>query len=181
MKMKPIAPFVAIATCLVGVAPAQATHQIDYDGASKALPVGTEAGGVWPQANHPRTTPPHQRQAMARRAPSTGEDSPSFLHRRPLCPQGLVHDQDKQTSRACTGIATGPDPFDSCPGNGFAKAGKTGVALWSGGSFQDIVQRHRKMFEKSPNSPIGKDATDTGIEHLRPETELSCNTFAGQQ
>lgn len=56
-----------------------------------------------------------------------------------------------------------------------------GYSLWSGASFQDMIKRHQKMIAKYPNSKIGKDTPYSGIENLRPESELAREVFMSWQ
>lgn len=56
-----------------------------------------------------------------------------------------------------------------------------GTALWSGAAFQDMLKRHQKMIAKYPHNPIGKDDPYSGIENLRPESQLARDVFASWQ
>lgn len=53
-----------------------------------------------------------------------------------------------------------------------------GTALWSGASFQDMAKRHQKTIAKYPHNLIGKGVPYSGIENLRPESELAREVFA---
>lgn len=52
-----------------------------------------------------------------------------------------------------------------------------GMALWSGAAFQDMIKRHQKTIQKYPHLPLGKDVPYSGIENLRPESELAREVF----
>ncbi|MGI9363625.1 MAG: sulfatase-like hydrolase/transferase [Rhizobiaceae bacterium] len=56
-----------------------------------------------------------------------------------------------------------------------------GTALWSGASFQDMMKRHLKMIAKYPHKPIGKGVPYSGIENLRPESQLARDVFSSWQ
>lgn len=56
-----------------------------------------------------------------------------------------------------------------------------GMALWSGASFQDMIKRHQKTIAKYPHLPLGTDIPYSGIENLRPESELAREVFASWQ
>ena len=58
---------------------------------------------------------------------------------------------------------------------------KTGTALWSGASFQDMVKRHQKTIARYPHAKLGKGRPYTGIENLRPESQEIVNTFMSWQ
>jgi arylsulfatase len=58
---------------------------------------------------------------------------------------------------------------------------KTGTALWSGASFQDMVKRHQKTIAKYPHAKLGKGRPYTGIENLRPESVQIVELFASWQ
>ena len=53
-----------------------------------------------------------------------------------------------------------------------------GIALWSGASFQDMLKRHALTIEQYPHLPLGTDAPYSGIENLRPESELAREVFS---
>lgn len=56
-----------------------------------------------------------------------------------------------------------------------------GMALWSGASFQDMIKRHMFTIKKHPHLPLGTDVPYSGIENLRPESELAREIFASWQ
>jgi arylsulfatase len=56
-----------------------------------------------------------------------------------------------------------------------------GMALWSGASFQDMIKRHAITIKKYPHLPLGKDVPYSGIENLRPESELAREIFGSWQ
>jgi len=56
-----------------------------------------------------------------------------------------------------------------------------GYSLWAGASFQDMVKRHQKTIAKYPHLPLGTDTPYQGIQHLRPETELTREVFMSWQ
>ncbi len=45
-----------------------------------------------------------------------------------------------------------------------------GNAIWTGASFQDMLERHRRQIAKFPHAAVGKDRPYEGIDNLRPET-----------
>ena len=51
----------------------------------------------------------------------------------------------------------------------------------SGASFQDMIKRHQKTIKEHPHLPLGTDAPYSGIENLRPESELAREVFASWQ
>ena len=54
----------------------------------------------------------------------------------------------------------------------------SGIGLWAGASFQDMVKRHMITIKRYPHLPIGRDRPYGGIENLRPESEEAVETFA---
>ncbi len=61
------------------------------------------------------------------------------------------------------------------------KDAHVGNALWSGGSFQDMIYRHMISIKKYPHLPLGKDRPYGGISNLRPETKELLNNFDSWQ
>lgn len=56
-----------------------------------------------------------------------------------------------------------------------------GMALWSGASFQDMIKRHMITIKKHPHLPLGTDVPYSGIENLRPESQLAREVFDSWQ
>lgn len=56
-----------------------------------------------------------------------------------------------------------------------------GFPLWSGASFQDMVQRHMMMIKKYPHNELGKGIPYEGIDNLRPESKEAVETFMSWQ
>ncbi len=56
-----------------------------------------------------------------------------------------------------------------------------GMALWSGASFQDMIKRHMITIKQHPHLPLGKDVPYSGIENLRPESQLAREVFDSWQ
>lgn len=54
-----------------------------------------------------------------------------------------------------------------------------GNAIWSGASFQDMLERHRRQISAYPHAEAGKDVPYEGIENLRPETVELVEHFTG--
>ncbi len=56
-----------------------------------------------------------------------------------------------------------------------------GMALWSSASFQDMLKRHKNAIKRNPHAEAGRDRPYGGIENLRPESELTVETFMSWQ
>ncbi|WP_193142866.1 sulfatase-like hydrolase/transferase [Meridianimarinicoccus sp. MJW13] len=61
------------------------------------------------------------------------------------------------------------------------ESSQIGIALWSGASFQDMLKRHALTIKKHPHLPLGTDVPYSGIENLRPESELARQVFSSWQ
>ncbi|WP_254443359.1 sulfatase-like hydrolase/transferase [Ruegeria arenilitoris] len=54
-----------------------------------------------------------------------------------------------------------------------------GNAIWTGASFQDMLERHRRQIGAYPHTDAGQDVPYEGIENLRPETVELVDHFNG--
>lgn len=54
-----------------------------------------------------------------------------------------------------------------------------GNAIWSGASFQDMLERHRRQIQNYPHAEPGRDVPYEGIDDLRPETVDLVEHFTG--